>query len=566
MAAASHGMIRRRVIILFLLVTFLLTGLCLRLGYLQLFRSSWLSENATDQRIRNIPVEGKRGLIFDRKGRELAVSKSIESVYAIPAEIKDVQDTAAKLAAILNLQADDLSRNLAKRQAFVWVKRKVEPALARKIQESALIGVGITQEGQRYYPNDEIAAHVLGFTGIDSQGLDGVEMTFDSELKGTPGRILVEYDARGREIPYANHRFIPPEPGNNIYLTIDLVVQKIVERELDQIMTDTQAAAATVVALEPATGKVLAMANRPTYNPNHFGDYAPKFWRNLALSNAYEPGSTFKIVTAAAALNEKVVTLQDRFYDPGAIDVQGRQIHCWKEGGHGSESFAEVVQNSCNVGFVNVGLRLGRDSFYQYLEKSGFGHLTEIALPGEAKGIVIDKKDVKPINIATLAMGQSIAVTPLQLASAVGAIVNDGNRLRPQIVEKVVSKDGRLVREIQPESLGQVINFETSAEVRGVLEKVVELGTGRNAFLAGYSVGGKTGTAQKVGAGGYMAGKYVASFIGFAPVQKPQIVLLILIDEPMGLYYGGQIAAPAFAAMMKDILPYLQIPKMPDKQ
>lgn len=565
MSGASHVIIRRRVIFLFLIVACLMAGLIVRLGYLQFFRGNWLAENATDQRIRNIPVEAKRGIIFDRNGKELAVSSNIESIYAIPAEIKNVNDTAAKLAAILTLNEAELSQVLAKRQAFVWVKRKVDAESAKKVQSLELEGVGITQEGHRYYPHDQLAAHVLGFTGIDSQGLDGIEIAFDQELRGRSGSILVEYDARGREIPYANHRFIPPTDGNNLYLTIDCVIQQIVERELDRVMQETQAAAVTAVALRPETGEVLAMANRPTYDPNRFADFTPKDWRNLAVANVYEPGSTFKIITSAAALNEKVVTLTDRFYDPGFIEVQGRQIHCWKDGGHGSESFEEVVENSCNVGFVTVGLRLGRDSFYQYLKSLGLGRASGIDLPGEAKGLLIDQNEVKPINLATMAMGQSIAVTPLQLVSAVGAAINGGTLLKPQIVREIKDKAGVTVRNFQPESVSQAINFETSAEVRGVLEKVVEFGTGKNAFLPGYRIGGKTGTAQKVGAGGYLPDKYVASFVGFAPADPPQIVLLIMIDEPVGMYYGGQIAAPAFASMMKDILPYLNIPMVPVK-
>ncbi len=461
--------------------------------------------------------------------------------------------------AILALDQEKLSVKLKKRQAFTWVKRKVDDDVAKAVKNLNLPGIGLTGESRRYYPHENVAAHILGFTGIDSQGLDGVELTFDHYLKGRSGSIVVEYDARGREIPYASHRFIKPIDGNSIYLTIDIVIQQIIERELDRVMKETGAKATTVIAIAPHTGEILALANRPDYNPNRFGEYSPKLWRNIAVSNAYEPGSTFKIITTTAVLGEKVVTLSDRFFDPGAVEVQGRQIHCWKAGGHGSQTFQEVVENSCNVGFVNAGLRLGSDAFYKYLDRFGMGQLTNIDLAGEAKGIIIKKAKVQPLDIATMSMGQSIAVTPIQLATAVAAVANDGQRLRPQIVREVKDQQGELIRGFQPDIISQVVDKDTAQEVKKVLESVVENGTGKSAYLEGFRIAGKTGTAQKVGDGGYMAGKYVASFAGFTPANDPQIVMLVVIDEPVGLYYGGQIAAPAFAAIMKDILQYLKI-------
>ena len=559
MASAAHVTIRKRVAFLFLFVALIMVGLGCRLVYIQFFKSSWLTENAIDQRIRDIPVEAKRGVIYDRNGRELAVSASSESVYAIPAEIRDADETAAKLAAILTLDGDKLATKLKKRQAFTWIKRKIDTESALVIKKLNLPGIGLTQETRRYYPNDNLAAHILGFTGIDSQGLDGVEMTFDSYLRGRPGSIVVEYDARGKEIPYASHRFIQPVDGNNIFLTIDSVIQQIIERDLEKVMKDTQAKAATIIVMNPRTGEILGLANRPDYNPNQFADFPPKLWRNNAVSNAYEPGSTFKVLTTTAALGEKVVKLEDRFFDPGGIEVQGRTIHCWKHGGHGSQSFREVVENSCNTGFVTVGLRLGRDPFYQYLEAFGLGRHTNIDLPGEAKGIIIAKEQVKPINIATMAMGQSIAVTPIQLITAVAAIANDGVRTRPQIVREVRDKAGNLVRGFETDVVGRVVDAATAKEVKEVLESVVKNGTGKNAYVEGYRIAGKTGTAQKVGAGGYVPGKYVASFVGFAPADNPQVAMLVIIDEPVGIYYGGQIAAPVFGAAIKDIMEYLKV-------
>lgn len=565
MASSTHVTIRKRIAFLFLFVSVIMVGLGCRLMYIQFVKSSWLTENALDQRIRDIPVEAKRGIIYDRHGRELAVSVSTESVYAIPAEIRDADETAAKLAAILTLDGDKLAVKLKKRQAFTWIKRKIDAESAHAIQKLNLPGIGLTQENRRHYPQDNLAAHILGFTGIDSQGLDGVEMTFDNYLRGRSGSIVVEYDARGREIPYASHRFVPPVDGHNIYLTIDTVIQQIIERDLDRVMKETQAKAATIIVMQPHTGEILALANRPDYNPNTFADFSPKLWRNNAVSNAYEPGSTFKVLTTTAVLGEKIVKSDDRFFDPGEIEVQGRTIHCWKHGGHGSQSFREVVENSCNVGFVTVGLRLGSDSFYQYLDAFGLGRMTNIDLPGEAKGILIDKKQVKPINIATMAMGQSVAVTPIQLLTAVSAVANDGVRTRPQIVREVRDTAGNIIRGFEPDVVSKVVDADTAQQVKGILESVVENGTGKNAYVEGYRIAGKTGTAQKVGAGGYVPGKYVASFAGFAPADNPQVAMLVIIDEPVGIYYGGQIAAPVFGAAIRDIMEYLKVaPRLPE--
>jgi len=559
LALSTHVTIRKRVACFFLFIAVIMLLLGCRLMYLQFYRSSWLTENALDQRIRDIPVEAKRGTIFDRNGKELGVSVSTESIYAIPAEILDVDETAARLAAILALDRDKLAAKLKRRQAFTWLKRKVDDDVAREVKVLNLPGIGLTQESKRYYPNENLAAHILGFTGIDSQGLDGVELTFDNYLKGRSGSIVVEYDARGREIPNASHRFVKPIDGNDIYLTIDIVIQQIVERQLEKVMQETQAKAATIIAIAPHTGEILALANRPDYNPNRFAEFSPKLWRNIAVANTYEPGSTFKILTTTAFLGEKVVSLDDRFFDPGSVEVQGRTIHCWKDGGHGSQTFQEVVENSCNVGFVNAGLKLGSDRFYKYLDAFGMGKLTNVDLPGEAKGIVIAKSKVQPLDIATMSMGQSIAVTPMQLATAVAAVANDGQRLRPQIVREVKDKNGEVIRGFQPDIVTQVVDAETAQTVKKVLESVVANGTGKSAYLEGFRIAGKTGTAQKVGAGGYMPGKYIASFAGFTPADDPQIVMLVIIDEPVGLYYGGLIAAPVFAGAMQDILQYMKV-------
>lgn len=559
LASTAHVVIRKRVALFFLLFAVLLMGLGARLVYLQGWQNEWLTERAQDQRIRLIPVEAKRGTIYDRSGKILAESVSALSVYAIPAEVQSETESAAALAAVLNLDAEKVEAKLRRRQSFVWIARRIDEETAASVRALRLAGIGVSEESKRTYPNGHIGAHILGFSGADNQGLDGIELTMNEYLSGTGGNVVAEYDAGGREIPYTPYRYEKPTAGHDVYLTIDLVLQQLAERELARVVEETGAKGGSILMMDPQTGEILAMANRPTYDPNAFGEYGASSWRNIGVTNTYEPGSTFKVLTTAAALNEGVVTPDDRFFDGGDIEVQGRRIHCWKHGGHGSISFREVVEGSCNVGFVGVGLRLGAERFYPYLKAFGLGHTTGVHLPGEAGGILIPETKVVPLNIATMAMGQSIAVTPLQLLAAVSAAVNGGVWHTPRIVKDVRDQDGTVVKSFDGEAGRRVIREEVSQTVRTLLEGVVANGTGKNGALEGYRVGGKTGTAQKVGAGGYMQGKYIASFVGFLPADAPKIAMLVVIDEPTGMYYGGQIAAPVFPALMKDAVDYLKI-------
>lgn len=558
MASTAHVVIRRRVALFFLLFSVILSSLGLRLFYLQGCQNEWLTERAEEQRVRLIPVEAKRGTIYDRHGRILAESVSALSVYAIPAEVTDAEKTALQLAKVLDVEANQLEDKLRRRQAFVWLARRIDESMASQVRELQLVGVGISEESQRTYPNGTAGAHILGFSGADNQGLDGIELTMNQYLAGAGGHVVAEYDAGGRAIPSASYRYERPRAGQDVYLTVDWVLQELAERELTRAVEMTQAKGGSLLLMNPNTGEILAMANRPTYDPNQFGKYDTSLWRNVAVANTYEPGSTFKVLTMAAALEEKVVTEQDCFFDGGDIEVQGRKIHCWKHGGHGSVSFREVVEGSCNVGFVSVGLRLGAERFYPYLRAFGLGRSTGIGLPGEADGILIPEKRAVALNIATMAMGQSIAVTPLQLTAAVSAAVNGGVWHTPSIVREVRDGDGQ-VTAVGEKETRRVIQEDTSRRVRELLEGVVAHGTGKNATLDGYRVGGKTGTAQKVGEGGYMQGKYVTSFVGFLPADAPEIVMLVVIDEPTGMYYGGQIAAPIFPALMKNVVQYLAI-------
>ncbi|GAW92150.1 stage V sporulation protein D [Calderihabitans maritimus] len=561
--------IRKRIVIIFFLLACVLFSLMIRLAWIQFVRGEELQEKALEMRLREVTVEAKRGIIYDRKGRKLAVSASADSIYAVPPEIKRSgreKEIARQVAAVLEISPEELEKKITANRAFVWIKRKVEAEKARKIKELDLPGIETVEESRRYYPKGTLAAHILGFVGIDNQGLEGLEFTYDKVLRGKPGRIVVEYDAAGREIPQAMRRYIPPENGYNLVLTIDETIQYIVERELDRIMnSETNPASATIIVMDPRSGEILALGSRPVYDPNKYGEYPQSVWRNIAVSNTYEPGSTFKVITAATALEEGLVSPEERFYDPGYIKVGKEIIKCWRyPRAHGNQTFVEGVQNSCNPVFVTIGLRIEDKQsglFYDYIKAFGFGQETGVDLPGEAKGIMIPLEKLKRINIATIAMGQSISVTPIQLISAVAAIANGGILYRPHLVRQITDQDGNIVKQFEPEPIRQVISRETARELASILERVVSHGTGRNAYIPGYRAAGKTGTAQKAGPGGYQQGKYVASFVGFAPADDPQLVVLVVIDEPKGYpYYGGTVAAPVFKRVMEDSLRYLGVP------
>jgi len=568
MVQTTTIMMRRRIAVLFLGAIAVFFLLLLRLSYLQFVLGSDLRLKAEQLRMREIPVAAKRGTVYDRNGKKLAVSISADSVYASPPEVKHsgkAEVIARELAPILEMPEEQILKKITASRSFEWIKRKVDFEKTQKIRKLDFPGIKVVEESQRFYPKDSLASHVLGFAGVDNQGLEGIEVTRDKELKGIQGNIVIEYDARGQELPQAIHKYIPPVDGYSIVLTIDETIQYFAERELDKLMSGpSKPKSCSIIIMRPKTGELLALANRPNYDSNNYGDYDPQTWRDIAISNAYEPGSTFKIITIAAALEEGVVSPEDRFYDPGYIIVGGRRIKCWRSyNPHGSQTFREVVQNSCNPGFVEVGLRLENKksgTFYKYIKAFGFGEKTGIDLPGEAAGIMIKEKDLKPINIATIAIGQSIAVTPLQLVTAVSAVANGGVLMEPQIVREVIDVNNNLIKGFEPKPVRRIISEQTAAVEREILESVVSQGTGRTAYIPGYRVGGKTGTAQKPGPGGYQPGKYVASFIGMAPVDDPEIVALVVIDEPQGYpYYGGQLAAPIFKSVVEDSLRYLGV-------
>lgn len=540
-------------------------GLILRLGWLQLVEGDRLRDEALEVRMRDVPVEAKRGTIYDRNGSELVTSVSVDSAYAFPPQVKDKRGAADKIALALGMDKEEVYKKLTDNVGFVWLKRRIDYDSAQRLKSLAISGVELVEESRRFYHQESLAAHVLGFAGDDNQGLTGVESVYDKELSGVPGRIVIEKDAEGRNIPEALHKLIPPEPGQNLVLTIDQTIQFFVERELDKIAEVHKPKLAVIIVMDPKTGEILAMGNRPTYNPGDWRkspqtvwDHNPSIWYN------YEPGSTYKIITAAAALEEGAVRPGDTFYDPGYIKVADRTIRCWHDGGHGSQTFEEVAQNSCNPGFITVGLRLGKDRFYKYINAFGFGQKTGINLPGEEVGIQIPQNDATDLNIATMSIGQSIAVTPLQLITAASAVANGGVLLKPTLVKAITDVNGQVVKEYKPETVRQVISKNTSQTLMRLLTNVVSKGTGRNAFVDGYGAAGKTGTAQVVESGGYAEGKYVASFAGFAPADDPQIAVLVMVAEPTGaMYFGSQVAAPAFKAIALDTLRYMRVPERP---
>ena len=563
---------RKRIGLIFLLASVILLVIVSRLVWVQFVIGEELRQKAFTARFRNVEIKAKRGIIYDAKGKPLAISVSTESFYAIPAQIRksqNAEEIATKIAQIIGVEQANVLELITKQQAFVWIQRHVPDDQAKAIKALNFEGISYVEEPERFYPKGKLMANILGFAGIDNQGLNGIETTYDKTLSGISGTIMVEYDAKGQEIPGALYKYIPPQDGNSIYLTIDETIQYIAERELDEVMKINKPKQAGIIVMEPKTGRILALASRPTFDPNEYKKYDESVWRNFMISDAYEPGSTFKTVVAAGALEEGVVKTTDTFYDPGYIKVGKETIQCWRHGRpHGQQTFAEGVQNSCNPVFVTIGLREGKEVFYRYLYGFGFGQKTGIELPGEALGILVDKNRAKDIDIATMSIGQANAVTPIQLITAFAGICNDGYLMKPQLVKEIRDKDGNLVKTIEPERVRQVISKETSTTLLEVLESVVSVGTGKNAYIEGYRVGGKTGTAQKIiPGGGYSSNEFVASFLGVAPVNDPQIVALVIIDTPQGIYFGGQIAAPVFKNVVRDSLRYLQVPAQvaPDK-
>lgn len=551
-------MMRKRIAVFLLFITFCTCGLAARLFYLQVFKNEKYRSAALTQRLQEIEIQPKRGLITDRNGKKLALNISLDSVVVNPRQVKNADQAAAALAEALGLSVDQVLAKVRSETSFEYVVRKIEPEKSKTVRALKLDGVYLVEESDRFYPNGSLAAHILGFAGIDNQGLEGLELVYDRELRGTMGRFLGETDATNREIPGGEKLYLPSEDGYNLVLTIDEVLQHIAEREIDRLMEETKAKGAVVLISDPNTGEILALSNRPTFDLNKPLASPDSNRRNLAVWYNYEPGSTFKIVTAAAALEEKAVQESDGFYCRGSMQVAGHNIACVTA--HGSQTFAEVVKNSCNVGFMTVGMRMSRETFYRYISDFGFGATPGSGLPGEEEGILVPVKSVGPVEQANISFGQGIAVTPLQMITMMGAVANGGLLMKPQIVREIRTVDGAVVQPFTPQMVRQVVSTDTAYELCRLLEAVVADGTGRGAQIPGYRLAGKTGTAQKTVDSRYVSDKHVASFVGFGPVDNPQLAILVVVDEPQGAYYGGVVAAPTFKRVMEDSLRYLSIP------
>jgi stage V sporulation protein D (sporulation-specific penicillin-binding protein) len=558
---------KKRLFIIFSIALFVLFALLGRLSFVQLIQGPQLTGKAENLWGRDIPFSSKRGRILDRNGELITYNISSPSVMVVPAQIKDKEGTAYKLAEILGVPEEKILPFVKKKQLIVRITpygRKISEAKAEEIQGLQLPGVVVAEDSKRYYPYQSLASHILGFTGIDNQGLAGLELEYNKQLQGTPGYISFSANARGEKLPGGVDRFTPPKDGLDLKLTIDIHIQKIIERELDQAMAQHQPENVIAIAMDPKTGEILGMSSRPTYRPDQYKTTDPLIYnRNLPIWKTYEPGSTFKIITLAAALQEKKVNLNQGFFDPGFIAVGGARLRCWKSGGHGSQTFLEVVENSCNPGFVTLGQRLGKEKLLSYINQFGFGQKTGIDLNGEAKGILFKPSRMGPVELATTAFGQGVAVTPIQQVAAVAAAINGGKLMIPHLAKQWINPENdKAVSTVTPTVKREVITESTSAAVRAALESVVAKGSGRKAFVDGYRVGGKTGTAQKVGPNGtYLQNNHIVSFIGFAPADDPKIVVYLAVDNPKGIQFGGVVAAPIVGNIIGDTMRYMKVPK-----
>lgn len=567
----SKVVTRRRILGTLLGLTVLFAALVVRLAYVQLSEGDELSAKAEDSWRRNIPFTAKRGEVLDREGVSLAYNISSPTIIAIPVQVKEKAKTAQQLAPLLGMTEEKLTALLSKRVSTVKLQpggRKITMELAASIRDLQLPGIVVAEDNKRYYPYGDLAAHILGFTGIDNQGITGIEKVYDKRLEGIGGNVSYLSDAGGRLMPGSSEKYSAPKDGLSLQLTIDKQIQSIMERELDQAMVKYQAQGSWAIAMNPKNGEILAMASRPAYEPEKYREYNAEIYnRNLPIWMTYEPGSTFKIITLAAALEEKKVDLQnDTFFDPGYIEVAGARLRCWKKGGHGSETFLQVVENSCNPGFVALGQRLGKESLFKYIRDFGFGTKTGIDLNGESNGILFKLSQVGPVELATTSFGQGVSVTPIQQIAAVSAAINGGNLYTPHVAKAWINPDtGETVSEVKPELVRRVISEDTSKKVREALESVVAKGTGRPAFIDGYRVGGKTGTAQKVINGRYSPTEHIVSFIGFAPADDPQIVVYTAVDNPKGIQFGGVVAAPIVQNILEDSLHYMKVPERSDQ-
>ncbi|MDM5328040.1 stage V sporulation protein D [Neobacillus sp. CF12] len=554
----SNVTVRKRLMIALFVGILIFLIIDVRLGYVQFVLGDMLTGQAKGSWSRNIPFEPERGEILDRNGVPLATNVSAPTVYVVPRQVKDPATTSEKLAAVLNIPKENAYRQITQGESIVRIKegRKISHEKAKEIRALGLEGVYIGEDSKRHYPFGSYLSHVLGFSGVDNQGLMGLELYYDKELSGERGSVKFYANAKGERMNDMADDYEQPVDGLDLKLTIDTKIQTIIERELDIAEATYNPDGIIAIAMNPNNGKILGMSSRPTFDPANFQNVPQEVYnRNLPVWSSYEPGSTFKIITLAAALEEGKVDLEkEHFHDPGSVEVAGARLKCWKRGGHGSQTFLEVVQNSCNPGFVELGQRLGKDTLFKYIKDFGFGQKTGIDLAGEGSGILFNLNRVGPVELATTAFGQGVSVTPIQQVAAVAAAVNGGTLYKPYIAQELIDPVTKeIVMRNTPVAKRRVISEETSKEIRHALESVVAQGTGFRAFVDSYRIGGKTGTAQKAQNGRYLENNFIVSFMGFAPADDPQIVVYVAVDNPKGgLIFGGTVSAPIVGSIMKD--------------
>lgn len=532
-----------------------------RLFTLHVLQAAELTVKADRQHQKTVALEGARGTVYDRHGKVLAINMDVPSVFGVPPSLENPARAARYLSPVLHVRADEIEKKLKQDRSFVWLARKVDPEQGRRLDRIPLDGIGVVMEGRRFYPKGPLLSHVLGFAGIDGQGLEGLERRYEADLHGEKQVVVLQRDALGRTVFPKGLREKAPTPGHSLTLTIDEVIQYVAERELEDAVNRTHAKAGTIIVMDPQTGAILAMAVSPRFDPNAVSALTPERWRNRALTDAYEPGSTMKVIVAAAALEENVMTPGSMVYgENGQWRIANTTIHDHERAGW--MTFAQVIQKSSNIGAAKTGMALGEERFYRYLQAFGFGQRTEIDLPGEVAGLLKGPREWGRRSVASIAMGQEIGVTPLQMVTAVAAIANGGALLRPYVVAEVRDAKGQVMTiERKSQVRRRAISPDTARTLTGILEGVVAHGTGTRAAIHGYRVAGKTGTAQKIDprTGTYSPTQFVGSFVGFVPAQNPRLAMIVVIDEPQGEAWGGTIAAPVFRRVGEQALPYLGI-------
>lgn len=556
---------RIRIILIVIILCFVL--IIGKVFYIQVISYDKLNSLATSLWSRNLEIGAERGKIITSDNITVADNLTTVSLVFVPNQIKSKEEVSINISKILGVDRKVIDEHLYKKSSIERVHpegRQLSYEVADAIAKLNYEGVYLLKEAKRYYPYDSLLAHSIGYVGIDNQGLSGLELEYDKYLTGESGAIKYYSDAKGQKLNISSV-YEQPANGMNLYLTVNFDIQESIERELDNAMTKYNADGSWAIAMNPNTGEILGIASKPSFSPSNYQDYSiEEINRNLAIWASYEPGSTFKIITVASSLEEHTVDLlNDTFYDSGSVNVDGARIKCWKHGGHGAQTFLQVIQNSCNTGFVELGNRLGKEKLFSYINKFGFGKKTGIDLNGEATGILFPLSKVGPVELATTAFGQGVSVTAIQQITAVSAAINGGSLYKPYIVKRIIEPNtNEIIKENHPQKVRQVISADSSAQVRNALETVVAYGTGRNAYIDGYRVGGKTGTAQKVKDGIYMSGNYIVSFIGFLPADNPQVIVYVAIDNPKGItQYGGTVAAPIAKNILTDAISALNIEK-----